>query len=238
MQQADHPIRIGGPLVSNRSIQMNRSTAVLALISFFLVCPRQFAAPAAALRIAVDRQAVTISNIPGGTAMVLFSCSRVPQARSISVKPEAIVLRDDDHDGVIRHAPADGIPLWSVWAAVNPDSGEVATGARAEYPFIVRSAGPDALRKDIEGELAAMAVELPRISLLLVRPGVGAWLTTTFDGKPDDRDGIANGHVKIDFNDTVAVQGKEKGPKHVKKGDTIVAIDPAHLDVFIMRVEN
>jgi hypothetical protein len=189
------------------------------------------------MRVAVAPREVVISNVARGGTVVLFSCSRIPGARSIAVEPAATLLRDDDNDGVIRSTPKSGIAPASVWVAVDAASGETASGAPPDFPLFIRANAADALRKDIEEQIAAMAVDLPRLSLLVVRPGAGAWMVTAFDGRKTDRDGEADGRVRIAFEDAVSVQGKDKGPKHLKKGDVVVAIDPGHLDVFLALID-
>jgi len=67
---------------------------------------------------------------------------------------------------------------------------------------------------------------------LLVRPGGGAWLLTAFDGESTDADAHGDGRVQLAFDAAATVSGKDKAPKHLRKGDTVVAIDPGHLDVF------
>jgi hypothetical protein len=191
----------------------------------------------AALNVSVDETGVNVSGVARGGSVVLFSCMRVQRTRAIGVKPEAVSLRDDDNDGTIRYAPKDGVPLRSVWIAVDQSSGEAAPAARADFPLLVSPIGDGDFKKDVEGEIASMGQELMRFSMLLVRPGSGAWTLTGFDGEKSDRDGIGDGRVKLAFEDAQTVFGKDKAPKHLKKGDTVVVIDPGHLDVFLSTID-
>ncbi|HEX3070602.1 MAG TPA: hypothetical protein VHX14_18685 [Thermoanaerobaculia bacterium] len=146
------------------------------------------------------------------------------------------MLHDDDRDGVIRFTPSADIPLRSVWVAIDEVSGQTATGAPPGFPLLVSPIGPDSFRKDVEGEIASLAVDLPRLVLLLVTPGKGAWLLRGFDGEASDRDGKSNGRVQLSFEDAKTIDGKDNAPKHIKKDDVVVAIDPGHLDVFVTQV--
>jgi hypothetical protein len=206
---------------------------LLAVVAIALLSFASAAAAAPALGIAVTKKTVTISNVPSGGTIVLFSCMRSSLYRSVAVKPEARVLHDDDRDGVIRFTPTADIPLRSVWVAVDEASGQTATGAPPGFPLLVSSIGADSFRKDVEGEIASLAVDLPRLVLLLVTPGKGAWLLRGFDGEASDRDGQSNGRVQLSFEDATTIDGKDKAPKHIKKDDVVVAIDPGHLDVFV-----
>src|SRR5258708_4700869 len=105
---------------SSGACSMFRIVVAIAALTFASAAS---AAVAPALGIVVTRKTVTISNIPSGGTVILFSCSRSSLYRSIAVKPEARVLHDDDRDGVIRFTPAADIPLRSVWVAVDETSG-------------------------------------------------------------------------------------------------------------------
>lgn len=194
------------------------------------------AATTSALSLSVTLQTVTISNVPTGGSVVLFSCARIPGRRSISVQPLAKVLRDETREGAIHYTPATGIPLRSVWIAVDPESGQIATSAPAEFPLIVTPLGESSFKKDAEGELASMAVELPRLIVLLVSPKKGAWVLKAFDGEAADHDGHSNGRVELAFEDATTLYGSDRAPKHLKNDDIVVAIDPGHLDVFTVQI--
>lgn len=208
---------------------------ILSCLLVVCLAPAAFAASAAPLQMAVSNRSVTVSNVSPGGAVVLFSCGRVALARSIAVKPGAKVLRDDDRDGVVQFTPPGGVPLRSVWVAVDEGSGNIAAGARPDFPLVVQTLGESSLRKDVEQEIAELAVDVPRLLVLLVRPGSGAWIEAVFDGEKGDHDG-ANGRVKLSFDELQTVDGKDKAPKHLTRDDAVVAIDPGHLDVFTAQV--
>jgi hypothetical protein len=202
-----------------------------------LLVPIAHAAPETSIR--VDATTVAIS-VQRGASVVLFSCTRTNLPHSIAVRPAAVVLRDDDNDGVIRYVPQGGVPLRSVWIAVDQGSGEEAVGAQPDFPLSVSPIGSGSLKKDVEGEIATLALGIPRLSLLLVRPGKegGAWMMTAFDGQATDHDGKGDGRVELSFADAKAVVGKDTAPKHLRKGDTVAVIDPGHLDVFVGTIAN
>jgi len=73
----------------------------------------------APLALRVDRQFVETTNVARGGAVVLFSCSRIPRPHAIEVRPDAVVIHDDDGDGIVRVTPKEGIPRRSAWVAVD-----------------------------------------------------------------------------------------------------------------------
>lgn len=197
-----------------------------------LVATTSAGAATSAMTLNVTREAVTVSNVPAGASIVLFSCARIAAHRSIAVRPGAMVLQDEKREGTIRYSPAAGVPLRSVWIAVDPESGQIATGAVADFPISVTPLGDSSFKRDTEGELASMAVELPRLLVLLVSPKKGAWILKAFDGEPADHDGHSNGRIELSFADCTTLYGSDRSPKHLKKDDVVIAIDPGHLDVF------
>jgi hypothetical protein len=190
----------------------------------------------APLAIVVGESGITISNVTKGGDVVLFSCARGTRDRRIHVQPLASVLHDEDRDGIVSVTRADGVPIRSVWVAVDFTTGSTAAGAHPTFPLLVSSIGEGMYRKNAAGEIAELIHEQPRIVLLLVRPGRGAWLLRAFDGGEGDRDGVASGTLSLLFEDARSITGKDKAPKGVKKDDVIVAIDPSHLDVFLGRI--
>lgn len=207
-------------------------------IALLVVClgASAFAATNEPLAVTVDAKDVTISNVTPGGSVVLFFCSRVPRPRSVAVQPQGLLLTDDDHDGVIHYTPAEAIPLRSVFVAVDEATGQYATGAPRGFPFMVAPFAADVFRKDAEDLIASLAVDKPRLVLLLVRPGTGAWRLTSWDGGPHDHDGKSDGRQQLNFEDAVSFDGKEKAPKHLKAGDVVVMIATGHLDVFISAI--
>lgn len=209
----------------------------LVLLAILLAASLTIAAqPPAPLSIQVTESTITISNLTRGGSIVLFTCSRGTRASRIHVQPVASMLQDQDQDGIVRVVPEGAVPIRSVFVAVDYSSGAMATAAHPSFPLLVSPIGTEMLRKDAEGDVAALAHALPRLVMLLVQPGKGAWLLRGRDGVESDRDGAGNGTLLLAFEDALSITGKDKAPKKLKAGDVIAAIDPGHLDVYIGQV--
>lgn len=194
-----------------------------------------FAAEAPSLSMTVTETGVTVSGVTAGGEVVLFSFAKRVRNDEIYLERQGRVLDDADRDSVVTLA--EKVPLRSVWIAVDQKSGAVATGARSEWEPHVTTLSMFRFRKDDQDEITALENEIPRLEVLLVRPGLGAWLMAAVDGSSSDRDDEANGKVRIAFEDAPPlIAGKEKGPKHLKAGDVIAAVDPGRLDIFIGQV--
>jgi hypothetical protein len=180
----------------------------------------------------VSATAVTVTGVTPGEDVVLFSCSK----RNVkgAIRFERIVS-DPDKDGVVTLTG--DVPLRSIWIAVDQKSGAVATGSRPEWNVYVSPIAPALYRKDAAGAIAELEKETPRLILLLVRPGLGAWTVEGRDGGPTDRDNDLNSHLRLGFEDAQPiVAGKEKAPKNLKAGDVVAAIEPGRMDIYIGQV--
>ena len=167
-----------------------------------------------------------------GGSVVLFYCSRVSRARSIAVRPDAIVLKDNDQDGSVQFVPPDGVPLRSVWVAVDETSGNYVVGSLPDFPVEETPISGDSFRRNVQNDIEALAEDIPTLVVLLVRPASGAWLENGFDGDASDGDGLLNGHVLMNFSSGITIDGTASAPHFLKNGDTVIAIDPGHLDVY------
>ena len=187
------------------------------------------------LQVAVRTDGVSVSGVTPGGDVVLFWYTKTSRGGVMHSDAHAMLLHDEDRRGVVSlQAP---VPLRSVWVAVDAGDGTAGYGALPQFPLVTAAIDQAIFRKDAEGEIASMVQEIPRLAVLLVRPANGAWMVRGRDGDLNDRDGAANGTLEIAFEDTVSiVDAKKKGPKHLKAGDVIAAIDPGHLTIFIGQV--
>jgi hypothetical protein len=187
--------------------------------------------------ITVTERVVSIANVTKGGSIVLLSCSRTSEAGRLIVTNDSRLTADTDGDGSITFTPPKGVEVRSVWVAVDLETGAFASAAPANFPLVVRSLAVDSFRKDASGEIAELVHDLPRLFVVLVRPGKGAWKLRASDGGDGDRDRVADRKVTIGFEDMIAVgDSKEKGPKNLKADDVVIAIDPFRLDVVTARL--
>ena len=93
------------------------------------------------LSLMISDSGIVISNVTKGGDVVLFSCTRGTRDRRIHVQPLASMLNDDDRDGTVSVSRADGVPIRSVWIAVDYTSGSTATGAHPMFPLLVSTIG-------------------------------------------------------------------------------------------------
>jgi len=198
---------------------------------FIVILASVRVADAAVLTVNAAAGAVRVSEVKPGGAIVLLSCVRGYRAGRAYIKPDVIVLRDTVGTGTIEYRPDGGIPLRSVFAAIDQDSGLAAFGSHHDFPLRVIPIAEERFPKDDRGEVVRLVHDMPRLIVVLTRPSKGAWILRAVDGREADGD-PKEGYLALAFEDFQPIAGTEKGPKTLKRGDVIVAIDPSHLDIY------
>lgn len=186
-------------------------------------------------RMEVERDGVRITNLAPGAQVVLFSYAKYVKRETLFADAQARLLSDEDSDGVITLAS--DVPNASVWVAIDYETGGVATGALRGFALSVRPIAETLFRKDADEAIHGLEQVVPRLHVLLVRPGLGAWTLRVREGGDGDRDGEANGRIRLAFEDAQPIPGgKEKAPQNLKAGDIVVAVDPGRLNLFVSEV--
>ncbi|HUR83024.1 MAG TPA: hypothetical protein VM733_19855, partial [Thermoanaerobaculia bacterium] len=108
------------------------------LFRLFVIIAMASHARGAVLTIEAATGTVRVSNVTRGGSVVLFSCSRSSRQGRLYSQPAAIFLRDAAGTGVIEYRPAGGIPLRSVFAVIEDDTGLAAFGAHPDFPLVVK----------------------------------------------------------------------------------------------------
>jgi hypothetical protein len=206
-----------------------RACCVIAVSSLFGLILA--AAEAPPLQLTISAAEVRIGNVTAGAEVVVLVASVEGQGGVLRHRSGAKTFRDDDGDGVVTFADGRGIPLRSVWVAVDVETGRSAIASPADFP-LQSSPLPDSLLDRDVFELQQRNAEM-----LLVRPKAGAWRLRAHEGGNGDGDKHANGKLRLDAADAIAVSGDTPPPKRLKKGDVIAVIDPVNLDVMVGEVE-
>lgn len=177
--------------------------------------------------------AVEISGIsPGGEVAVLTVWREQGGGGSeVNVRDDTLV--DEDEDGVVVFELDRSVPELSIWVVV-----DVATGGRE----VMSPAAFEPRRRELRpGEFRAASqlatLDLSRVEVLMVRPGVGAFRARLGDGSEDDQDGAIDGRVALSAAQIVRPVRRPPEveepalPMRFLGRDVIVAVDPRTLDV-------
>jgi hypothetical protein len=174
---------------------------------------------------------VTYAHVTPGGRLALLGTAVHP-GPTITRYRFAEVLSDDDGDGTIVFDPRGGVPLRSVWAAVDLATGAVSVAAPDEYELDHRTVDLKVLKHDPDGLVSALDLAELSVDLLLVRPGEGAWLLRAYEGGAKDGDGKPNGRLMLQPGDAEPLRGiTTVAPRKLKAGDVLIAHDPFALAV-------
>jgi hypothetical protein len=152
-----------------------------------------------------------------------------------------LTASDDDRDGVVKFAYPKGVPLRSVWIAVDQRNGDIGAGVPSGYTLRMTAIPPGAWKRKSGAAIDALSIEHKALEYLLVHPGQGVWRWEADQGSRRDEDGLDDNIVTIS-SASLRPAGKDKGkgssaaPAKFSAGDTMVAIDPFSLEVITSRV--
>lgn len=122
--------------------------------------------------------------------------------------------------------PWDGdLPARSVWVVVDAASGAFAVGVPDEFPRLEEPFVAGEVGQSSEGVNDLLQAPHERLAVLVVRPAVGSWQTTVWDGKESDLDGLRDGVVTAALAAMTPLSGAVDPPSSLVAGDTVVWID-------------
>ena len=211
--------------------------AVFAAALLFLSPFPLFSADPPALRATVTSTGVEVINATPKGEVVLMTASVDSDGGLLRQVTGAKRFTDDDGDGIVRYAASRPIPLRSIWVAVDLDSGRYAIAGPEGYPLAVLPFPSALLQHDAEGAIGVFGNEMVSAELFVIRPKAGAWRLRAAEGGGGDADKEKNGKLDLAAGDAVPVGGSGPAPKHLRKGDIVVVIDPTQMEVFAGEIE-
>lgn len=183
-----------------------------------------------------DARVVARGVTPGGSS-VWFSAAHEQPNVHVRLVSWTKVLADGDRDGVVAF-PLDGpVPLSSVWAVVDLATGLATAGAPDGMPFRERPFPHGAIRGERPGLADHLAFPQARARVLLVRPGVGAWVGEAADATLSDTDGAGDGAVELALTQLAGLDSTTPPPGLLEPRDRIVALNPDTLEITLTTYE-
>lgn len=215
-------------------------------IRFLLAClvalaaPHAFAAsdPPPPLTIAADGTGITVANVTSTSGVVLLGITLQTDHGVLTSREILTTVRDDDGDRSIRYTPSGGVPLRSIFMAIDRASGAVAFGCRPDYTIDRISVPSASLKKNEAGEIIQLLQDRISADMVVVRPAGGAWALRAFEGGAKDADKLQNGHLVLAFDQADPLDTGGDKLKHLKNGDVVAVIDPGHMQAFAVTIGN
>jgi hypothetical protein len=125
--------------------------AALALLlvstSLAAASPTVTAADQSRITVQVSAKEIVASGVSPGSDVYLFGGLQVGHGFYSTLMTVDLTASDDDHDGVVRFAYPKGVPLRSVWIAVDQRNGDIGAGVPAGYTLRMSAIPPGAWKR-------------------------------------------------------------------------------------------
>lgn len=176
--------------------------------------------------------AVVAEGITAGGEAVWLSLSREAGAWSETVVPFHEVSLDEDGDGVVEVVrDKEYVASKSIWLLADLTTGATAIGTPDEFD---KPEGKDPLWD--EADFGVFFDVRESLEVVVVRPKVGAWHGTLFDGSKSDADGLDDGVITI-LTSALEPIGKVAEPlEALLPGDVVLGIDPHTMQHYALPV--
>lgn len=192
---------------------------------------------AAALAGTLSSESLHIQGVSPGTSVALIGAAREPASYISRLASYREILTDNDRDGVIQYTPPRGVAFTSMWVVVSLASGEVALLTPEGFPRVQMKQRGAGRGKAVEAIAGSLDIGRNEVAMLIVRPGEGAWTITARDGNSADRDGRANGRLRLDLSKLQRLAGAAPNPPHaLKNGDVVAVLDIESMEYLVTTV--
>lgn len=199
-------------------------------IAAFAFASAAFAQPSR-LSISFSQTAVTVSDVPPGHDVLVFSLAREERRYYATLVRRERVLSPLPGSHAASWDIGKQIPLKSVWCAVDLQRGDYDIKSPSGFAF-KRMIDVPVFPRDASGGLDAVMHERADAFVLLVTPGRGVWLLRSGDGGGADDDPKA-GKARVAFSRlSPLLQNGPPAPKKLTSNDLVIVIDPSYLDVW------
>ncbi|MGN6186869.1 MAG: hypothetical protein ACTHQM_24810 [Thermoanaerobaculia bacterium] len=189
------------------------------------------------IAVQVNAKEIVVSGVSPGTDVYLFGGLQVGREFYTTLMAVDLIATDEDRDGVVTFAYTKGVPLRSVWVAVDQRNGDLGVGVPAGYTLRMRTIPPGAWKRKSGTSIDALAIEHRALEYLLVHPGQGVWRWQADQGSKRDEDGLNDNVVTVSPASMRRADKKnDNASATFGSGYLMVAIDPFSLEVLTSRV--
>jgi hypothetical protein len=224
------------PFGSRIHVAVRAASAIAALACSTMMSHPAEGAERRPLSVELAASSIVVKDVTPGEAVILFGASH-RAGESIELKRSRQLLVDGDRDGSVEFALDAGVPVDSIWIAVDISSGRSALAAPSQSAFRKLEFPAGVLHKGPSGSYERYASGRRMVDLLIVRPRVGAWVAHAIDGHQTDADQRQDGTTSVVF-----AHGRGLGaaaappPRHLTPRDVVVVIDVRHMEYYLTEV--
>ncbi|MCI0478939.1 hypothetical protein L0Y59_00125, partial [Candidatus Uhrbacteria bacterium] len=169
-------------------------------------------APPVPVVVSFSGTTVHASGITSGREAIIFGCTIDRFSSMRRLRRRAEVVRDTDADGAVD-LPLSTLPVVSVWAVVDLESGRYALATPPGFAAPVHELSDDVWKSD---ELF-LDIERDFLEILVVRPGSGphsgAWTLMASEGGSNDGDDHLNKRLRMTMARLKHLHGADATPQ-------------------------
>jgi len=205
------------------------------LVALFALVPVVLTAAPPSVVISFGTSSVTVSGVPPGHDVLLFSMARESRRYWTEVVRRDGILSGPLTDGGRTWDVGQPVPPQSIWCAIDLSNAEYVIAGPSGFsaqpmpvPVFGRKSAGAAVESIQHGRMDAM--------VLLVRPGSGAWIVRNANGGPSDAD-RRPGRTTLRFESMQPfTKGGPPPPGTLTPNDTLIVIDPLYMQLWSGRV--
>jgi len=163
------------------------------------------AGPSGPTLVVTDQSVVASGMTPGGAVIWLGLARRVAEYEATFVRRHGTMQADAQ--GQAQLPLTEAVPLQSVWAAIDLQTGAYATASPTGFAPLAIQLGPGALEVRGAGLADRLADVADYAEVLLVRPGKGAWGKAVGRSGADDEGNPGDAAFRLALDKLEPVQG-------------------------------
>jgi hypothetical protein len=196
------------------------------LLSLLVAASSRASEPLSEISLQVSDRTVTAAGLTPGSPVVVVCVWHIPDGplRGISQSWRDAVASDD---GQVAATFGNTIPerafivvIDVASARVKMTEGEATNFERVDLPA-------KRLRRDANGDVAAVLSPNERALIVVARRGEGVWTASAYDGGSGDADQSLDGRITTDPAALRPVAGSPSAPKKIRPRDVVILIDAA-----------
>jgi len=170
---------------------------------------------------------------PGGAVVWLGMARRVAEYDATFVRRHGTMQADAK--GQAQLPLTEAVPLQSIWAAIDLQTGAYATASPAGFAPLAIQLGPGAFEVRGAGLADRLADVADYAEVLLVRPGKGAWGKAVGRGGADDEGNPGDAAFRFALDKLEPLPGTAgPAPAKLSAGDLVFVLHPQAMGLAVV----
>lgn len=205
---------------------MRRMALILIAMTMALLTLPAFGA----MTVEFGASTVTVRGVSKKARVAVLAEARRPMGTYSQLSHIEAILTDDQANGFVVYDLKAPVPIRSVWAFVDVETGEVVVGTPGDFPKRQKVLADTSLKTSVSPDVSDF-LETPSFmqSILVVRPKQDAWVIRASDVH-------GTGKVNASLASFQSLSAKTKDLKKFQNGDVIVILEPMTMQFSTTRI--